>query len=1231
MATFSWRLDCEGFIHHKMEAHHTEFFSQAPVSNVAATLATHLVRKGEMDAAIGAGGGATTLGQLTDVTLSGSIDDGSLLIYDSDAGEWVDGYAAVKAPVHNDTLSQIDKGTPVYIAGTHTSGKPTVEPADNNGAGTHPAIGLAFEDIAAGTEGRVIVSGMLHGVDTTAYSAGDALYLGSTPGSLTATRPSLSADQVQKVGIVTRVNVAAGDILVIGAGRVNDVNNELITLTGVARQADDLGTFTGTTISDANTIKGALQELETDVEGRASLAGNNAFTGTNSFSSLPTSGTVGSPTLPTLANELVTKFFSDSQDLVVYNACAKLALANTLSGTNTFTGTTTFNTSLPTSTVTPSNATDLTTKTYVDTEIAAIGGISDGDKGDITVSGSGSVWTIDSGVVSNSKMASMADDTIKGNVSGASAAPSDLSAAQVRTMINVEDGATADQTNAEIETAYNAQVDQVTGAEITAGTDTTVHRYSPADIASFVDQHEEVKLAANNTFTGTNTFTATQTIQVDSTANDTLLLESSENTSDAAPILTLNRNSASPADGDYLGQIKFKGDSDTGVERTYAKITGKTADVSNGAENGLIEFMCKENGANTIVARLTHNAFKLINTTDLEVDGNITVTGTVDGRDVASDGTKLDFLTVTQAVDLDTLESDVATNNAKVGVTDGDKGDITVSSSGTLWNIDSGVVSNSKLADVGNNTIKGNVSGVSAAPSDLTATQVRTMINVEDGATADQTNAEIETAYNAQVAQVSGAEITAGTATGIRRYSPADIVNFVSTHETAAPVDSVNTQTGAVVLDADDIDDTSTAHKFVAAADITKLGFISVTQAVNLDTMESDIATNNAKVGVTDGDKGDIVVATSGTQWTIDTGAVSNSKLEDVDNNTIKGNVSGGISSPSDLTAAQVRTMINVEDGSTADQTDAEIETAYNNQVAQASGAEITAGTETGIRRYSPADIASFVDQHEEVKLAANNAFTGTNTFNTALPTSSVTPTAASQLITKTYSDSQDLVILGLSATKAGTNAFVGTNTFNNNLPTSTQTPTSDTQLTTKVYVDDQIDTTVLAPVSLRGTGGSPYSTQSTTTLTEQFSFDIPANTLTTRTMHLRIMGTFTTPVANAISVFSFKIDGTQYHGSQSTITTSIERPFVLELDLASMGSSTLFMVGSSRLSGSGVASGTGQPRGNAFALGGDGAFGNYSIAEDATTTLTFSMDQRWTDVTNSPVFKLFAVTAEYV
>jgi len=55
-------------------------------------------------------------------------------------------------------------------------------------------------------------------------------------------------------------------------------------------------------------------------------------------------------------------------------------------------------------------------------------------------------------------------------------------------------------------------------------------------------------------------------------------------------------------------------------------------------------------------------------------------------------------------------------------------------------------------------------------------------------------------------------------------------------------VDSVNWQTGVVVLDADDISDSSTTNKFATTAEKTKLSFISVTQSVDLDQMETDIA-----------------------------------------------------------------------------------------------------------------------------------------------------------------------------------------------------------------------------------------------------------------------------------------------------------------------------------------------------------------------------------------------------
>ena len=43
---------------------------------------------------------------------------------------------------------------------------------------------------------------------------------------------------------------------------------------------------------------------------------------------------------------------------------------------------------------------------------------------------------------------------------------------------------------------------------------------------------------------------------------------------------------------------------------------------------------------------------------------NLNVGGTVDGRDLAADGTKLDLLTVTVPVDVDTLSTNVAASKA---------------------------------------------------------------------------------------------------------------------------------------------------------------------------------------------------------------------------------------------------------------------------------------------------------------------------------------------------------------------------------------------------------------------------------------------------------------------------------------------------------------------------------------------------------------------------------------
>ena len=102
---------------------------------------------------------------------------------------------------------------------------------------------------------------------------------------------------------------------------------------------------------------------------------------------------------------------------------------------------------------------------------------------------------------------------------------------------------------------------------------------------------------------------------------DTLLLTSTEASSTAAPVLTFKRNSGSPADADYLGQLKFKGENDADQEVVYAKVTAKVQDATDGTEDGILEFANVKAGSNTITARLRSDSLQLLNGTSLVVAG----------------------------------------------------------------------------------------------------------------------------------------------------------------------------------------------------------------------------------------------------------------------------------------------------------------------------------------------------------------------------------------------------------------------------------------------------------------------------------------------------------------------------------------------------------------------------------------------------------------------------------
>lgn len=128
--------------------------------------------------------------------------------------------------IWNDTGVTLVIGKAVYISGFNVPNSlPTVALADSDAAATMPAVGLIKANVADAAAGAVLVSGDIPGLDTSAFSVADELYVSGTAGDLTATRPTAVTTIVQKMGTVIRSHASLGIIDISGAGRSNDEPN----------------------------------------------------------------------------------------------------------------------------------------------------------------------------------------------------------------------------------------------------------------------------------------------------------------------------------------------------------------------------------------------------------------------------------------------------------------------------------------------------------------------------------------------------------------------------------------------------------------------------------------------------------------------------------------------------------------------------------------------------------------------------------------------------------------------------------------------------------------------------------------------------------------------------------------------------------------------------------------------------------------------------------------------
>lgn len=181
------------------------------------------------------------------------------------------------------------------------------------------------------------------------------------------------------------------------------------------------------------------------------------------------------------------------------------------------------------------------------------------------------------------------------------------------------------------------------------------------------------------------------------------------------------------------------------------------------------------------------------------------------------------------------------------GVSDGDKGDITVSGLGSTWIIDNLAVNNAKINDVDGSKVT-----QSASYRLVTDTEKST--------------------WNGKL--TPNAPITGATKTKIT-YDANGLITAGADASTADIADSTNKR---YVTDADIVKLSNTSG--TNTGDQTSIVGISGTKA-NFDSActDGDFLFVGDVIGLTDGDKGDITVSSSGTVWNIDASTIGLTEL----------------------------------------------------------------------------------------------------------------------------------------------------------------------------------------------------------------------------------------------------------------------------------------------------------------------------------------------------------------
>lgn len=235
--------------------------------------------------------------------------------------------------VTNNTGLSIANGAVVYLSGA-TGGWPTIALAKADAPTTTIGAGLATETIANGATGYVTSIGTVRGIDTSAFTAGQTVYISSTTaGALTATAPT-APNYRYRVGIVGTSSATVGTIHVTPstASLGNGAANQLFGINN-AGTLQEVKSLLGTTNNISVTHGAGTITLDIGSNVLTTTAAATAYV---PYTGATTNVNLGVRSL-TANNEILTPASDSGTTLVINRAAITPALQlGTLVGSTSF-------------------------------------------------------------------------------------------------------------------------------------------------------------------------------------------------------------------------------------------------------------------------------------------------------------------------------------------------------------------------------------------------------------------------------------------------------------------------------------------------------------------------------------------------------------------------------------------------------------------------------------------------------------------------------------------------------------------------------------------------------------------------------------------------------------------------------------------------------------------------------------------------------------------------------